>query len=109
MGSQSHSPSPSLGRSLSGSRSPRQHSSERGSLEQVKLDCFLLTAFSPCHPLFPVCLHCSLVRQTHFPLDQLDDPHGADLEHGVGVVPAGDNDGDGPSDGCPDGGVIGAL
>ena len=109
MESQSHSLSPSLGRSLSGSQSAHQHFSVPGSLEQVKLDCYLLTDISPCYPLFPVCLHCSLVRQAHFPLDQLDDPHGADLEHGVGVVPAGDNDGDGPSDGCPDGGVIGAL
>ena len=38
------------------------------------------------YPLLPVGLHCGLVRQWEFSLDVLDDPEGADVEHGVGVV-----------------------
>ena len=36
-------------------------------------------------PLLPVGLHCGLVRERHLSLDVLDDPEGADVEHGVGV------------------------
>ena len=39
----------------------------------------------PLYPLLPVGLHCGLVRQWEFSLDVLDDPEGADVEHGVGV------------------------
>ena len=40
----------------------------------------------PLYPLLPVGLQCGLVRQWEFSLDVLDDPEGADVEHGVGVV-----------------------
>ena len=43
----------------------------------------------PGHPLLPVGLHHLLRGQGDLALDQLQDPHGARVEHGVGVVPAG--------------------
>ena len=40
----------------------------------------------PLDPLLPVGLHRGPVREGQFSLDVLDDPEGADVEHGVGVV-----------------------
>ena len=39
----------------------------------------------PLDPLLPVGLHRGPVREGQFSLDVLDNPEGADVEHGVGV------------------------
>jgi len=50
----------------------------------------------PGHPAVPVFLHLLPPWQGDLPPDELDDPKGAYLEHGVGVVPAeGGSQGDG--------------
>ena len=44
---------------------------------------------APGHPVVPVLLHLLPGGQAELPLDQLDDPEGAYLEHRVRVVPGG--------------------
>ena len=57
----------------------------------LEVDCLVdgLEGQVPVHPLLPVGLHHLLGGQGDLALDQLQDPHGARVEHGVGVVPAG--------------------
>ena len=59
-------------------------------LDKVCLEVNLFVAvgesFVPPDPLLPVRLHGGLVRELHLPLDVLDNPESADIEHGVGVV-----------------------